>query len=395
MHPSGLRRVTERRVAHVLLRDPKLSRLELARLTGLSVATVGKIIDALVAAGVVEKLAVESGASAPTLGRPADYFGLMRSRLQHVAVELGVNQTRVAALPVAGPIGDVPRTQFRTPSDTATFLTRVRAAIADLEVVDHHLTLVSVPGVVDERNQRVLYSPNLHWTVGTELLNALAEETPGQLVAVQEVEALALGRLVHEDPNDSFLLIETCEGVGGALVIEGRLQNGPLPMAAEIGHTTIRGNRRRCGCGAVGCLETILGRRGLVQTAQRQKADAIRSWADLVQSITAGEESNLPHWLERILDDAAGVIAGALNAVGVSKVVLVGDLLELGPAVLAHISDAVNARALWGRFGSIRVEGAPRQRLLGLTRAALDRVILAPTPVEEAYNGRVTDSDAG
>lgn len=393
MHPSGLRRVTERRVAHVLLREPSLTRIDLSRRTGLSVATIGKIIDALVAAGIVEKLAVESESAGPTLGRPADYFGLTRTRRQHVAIELGVNRTRVAALPIAGPIGDLPATQFRTPSDADSFVKRLNAAIATLEVGEPIATLISVPGVVDEREKRILYSPNLHWTEGAELLAQLSNAAPGRLVVVQEIRALALGYLVHTEPHDSYLLLDTGDGVGGALVIDGQLRTGPLPLAAEIGHTPIRGNRRVCGCGAVGCLETLLSKRGLLRSGRRNLSTSPRTWSDMLQELAQGEKT-LPDWMIATLTDAASVIAGALNVMGVSKVVIVGCLLELGPAVLEHLTEAINARALWGRFGSIRVEGAPRQRLLGLTRAALDRIVLVPTSAEKVFEQRMHDTDA-
>ena len=85
-------------------------------------------------------------------------------------------------------------------------------------------------------------------------------------VVVQEIRALALGHQVHSKQNDSSLMIDTGFGVGGAVVVDGNLQHGPLPLSAELGHTPIHGNRRACGCGGLGCLETLLGRRGLLRT---------------------------------------------------------------------------------------------------------------------------------
>ncbi len=379
MHPSGIRRVTARRVAHLLLRSGGLSRVELARQTGLSVAAIGKIVDALVSAGVVEKIVSESARPGPTLGRPAAYFGLARSRPRHVVVELGVSRTQLAALPIAGPVGDIQTARFRTTTDLAVFERRLRRAVEMLEIDDPLAVLVSVPGVVDEFEKRVLYSPNLHWTEGAQLFDVIARAIPSRLVVVQEIRALALGYLVRSDPHDSYLLVDTGDGVGGALVVDGRLQTGPLPLSAEIGHTPIPGNRRRCGCGGVGCLETLLGRRGLLRTARRHTTQDVRTWAQLVGEL-AGMEP--PVWLHGTLSNAANIIAGALNTAGVAKVVLVGDLLELGTGVLEYMTAGVNAHALWGRFGNIRVEAAPRQRLLGLALAALDRVVLAPTPTE-------------
>ena len=110
-----------------------------------------------------------------------------------------------------------------------------------LDIDDPLAVLVSVPGVVDERERRVLYSPNLHWSEGKLLFEIIERAVSGRVVVVQEVRALALGYLVHSDPRDSFLMIDTGVGIGGAVVVDGRLQTGPLPLSAELGHTPIHG----------------------------------------------------------------------------------------------------------------------------------------------------------
>ncbi len=384
MHPSAIRRVTERRVVHLLMRSSSLTRAELGERTGLSLATIGKIIDSLVASGVVEKIITETPKEGRMVGRPAEYYGLARAQRCHVVVEVGVRTTQLAALPVAGPIGDTHTAHFKT-ANSAMFEKRLRTAVEMLDVADPTAVLVSVPGVVDEAEQRVLYSPNLHWTEGTPLFDAIRRVIPAHLVVVQEIRALALGYLVHCEPHDSFLLVDTGDGVGGALVVDGELQAGPLPLSAELGHTPVPGNRRVCGCGGVGCLETLLGRRGLMRTARRNVQRDLRKWSQLVAELA---DKQPPAWLRRVLADAACVIAGALNTTGVSRVVLVGDLLELGPGAFELMAERINAHALWGRFGTVRVEAAPRQRLLGLARAALDRVVLAQPAVADVQERR-------
>lgn len=393
MHPSGLRRVTERRLAHLLMRSESLSRIELSQQAGLSLTAVGKIINSLVANQVVEKVKVQNddAMTGPTLGRPSEYFRIARSRIRYLVVELGVNKTIVAGLPIAGPVGDIRTAHFRTPSTLEVFEARLKAAIGALEFDDPIAILVSVPGVVDEDKPHVLYSPNLHWTEGDQLFAAIRRVLPADLVVVQEIRALALGYLLNSDPHDSFLLVDMGDGVGGAMVIEGHLQYGPLPLSAEIGHTPIPDNERKCGCGSVGCLETLVGRRGLLKSARDDKTLDAGTWPKLVAAL---ENEPLPEWMSATLDATARVIAGALNSMGVAKVVLTGDLPEIGPGIVQHIAEGVNKHALWGRFGNISVTAASRQRLLGLALAALDRVVLAPTPTEESLGRHVRELNA-
>ena len=390
LHPSGLRRVTERLVAHLLMRSDALSRYDLSRQTGLSLTAIGKIINSLAAAGVVERVELTSddGSIAPTLGRPSEYFRLATELTSYVAVEIGVRNTLVAGLPIAGPVGDIHTAQFRTPKSLARFTSRLTAALEALEIETPRAVLVSIPGIVDENSLTVHYSPNLHWTEGQQLFEAIREVIPAQLVVVQEIHALAFGQLLYSDPKESFLLVDTGDGVGGAVVIEGQIHLGQLALSAEIGHVQVPGNQEPCGCGGVGCLETLVGRRGLLRGARQNKHSGARSWTAFTQTV---QSNPLPEWLSVNLDQMSRVIAGALTVIGLSKVVLMGDVPELGQQALQRLNDGINKHALWGRFGHIQVDVAPRKRLAGLAAAALDRVILAPTPSEKELRRHLPD----
>src|SRR4029077_19186199 len=94
--------------------------------------------------------------------------------------------------------------------------------------------LASVPGLVDERNSRVLYSPNLHWTEKTNLPSLIQQVWNAPVVFVQEEHALALGQLAADPTGEDFLLADFGEGVGGAVVVAGKLYAHPLPISGEL-----------------------------------------------------------------------------------------------------------------------------------------------------------------
>ena len=70
------------------------------------------------------------------------------------------------------------------------------------------------------------------------------------------------------------------------------------------------------------------------------------------------------------------MIAGALNVLGLRRVVITGTFHELPPTVLEYLTKAITKGALWARFGEIKVESAPRRRIAGLVAAGLDRLII-------------------
>jgi glucokinase len=227
--------------------------------------------------------------------------------------------------------------------------------------------VLSVPGVVDEAAGRVLYSPNLHWTEGVFLPDQTRGAWPLPVLVVQEIRALALGHLAAHPEAENFLLVDFGEGVGGAVIEGGHLLRHPLPLSAELGHTPVLGNDRPCGCGARGCVETLLSRRGIAGSFGPGDPGP-----DLAAAIAA---NGVPAWLQQSLVAMGGIIAGALNALGLRHVVVTGHLTALPPAVIDILATATRRGSMWARFGEVLCEAAPRRRMAGLVAAGLDRLL--------------------
>jgi predicted NBD/HSP70 family sugar kinase len=213
----------------------------------------------------------------------------------------------------------------------------------------------------------------LHWTGDTHLAELIQTVWHAPVILLQEERALALGHQAVHSTHDGFLLVDFGEGVGGTIVVEGKLYTNPLPLSGEVGHTLVLGNQRPCGCGAVGCLETLISIRGLLQTFADNSRGTPNTWPALVKYLA---ERGVAPWLAETLDAAAVVIAGALNVLGLRRLIVTGSLTELPPAVLRYLSSAISRGALWGRFGKIDVEGAPRRRIAGLVSVGIDRLVV-------------------
>jgi glucokinase len=233
--------------------------------------------------------------------------------------------------------------------------------------------VASVPGVVDEKNAEVLFSPNLHWTEGSGLIKLLRQVWNAPVALVQEERALALGHQASAPGQEDFLLTDFGDGVGGAAIIGGKIFSPPLPMSGEFGHTPVLGNKRLCGCGAVGCLETLVSTTGLLRSFAAARRGATANWPALIRFIAA---HGIDSWLAQALDATAVAIAGALNVYGLRRVVVTGCLEELPPQVLRHLAAAIERGSLWARWGRVEVQGAPRRRAAGLAAAGMERLVL-------------------
>ncbi|HEX2972879.1 MAG TPA: ROK family protein [Tepidisphaeraceae bacterium] len=375
--PAHLRRINQRRIIGTLLRLGSATRADLAKATAMSQPTAGKIVDELLAADILQALDTTPSDSSPLpplprMGRPGQLLCLNRQRPRFLSIQLGVVHTRMALLPVAVPDRDEWAVQIPTARNPHDWLKQIATASQELVNAPIDAVVLSVPGVVDERSGQVLLCPNLRWAETVNLAQLLQPLWNVPVSMVQEIRALALGHLAVEPASGDFLLVDFGDGVGGAAVLRHALFESSIPLSGELGHTPVLGNKRRCGCGTIGCVETLVSRQGFLESFAAEKKGP-HSWPALVEHIST---DGVEPWLAASLDAAAVTIAGALNVLGVRRAVITGSLTELPPAAIQYLSDAVIKGAMWARFGEVVCQGAPRRRNAGLVSAAIDRVLL-------------------
>ncbi len=373
--PKSLRLTNQARLVEQLLRRGIATRAELAKAGGMSQPTAGKIIDELSTAGVVEELTgVNEVRGRPQVGRPGKQLRLSQSPARLVVVELGVERTRMAAVPAALPDDERWDVEFKTPNSEATWRQRLRQHAAALSIRRPWGVMVSVPGLVDETTGKILLCPNLHWCERADLVAAFQEVFKAPVRLIQESRALALAEVGTRASASDFFLVDFGDGVGGAVVIGQRPYDGSVPATGEIGHTPIAGNERQCGCGNRGCLETLIAERWLVQSLVETTGNPDLTFADVCRAAQGPDD--LPKFLMLALDATAACIAAILNVCGLKRVVLTGHIRELGPRATDHLIASIRRSAMWSRFDTVEVELVQRRRARGLTIAGIQRVIM-------------------
>jgi N-acetylglucosamine repressor len=374
--PSSLRRTNQRTVISLLLRLGSASRADLAKAAGISQPTAGKITTELLELGVLQEVGtlVPQGRNlSPKLGRPGQMLRLADRQLRFLVVELGVAETKVSAMPVAVKLEDEWSISFPTPTSPEAWLAGFKKATAMFPVRQMWGVLISVPGVLDEHAGKVLFSPNLHWLESVNLQEMVQQLWEIPALLVQEIRALALGHLTAEPDCEDFFLIDFGQGVGGAVVLDGTLYNHPMPLSGEVGHTPVPGNNRHCGCGAVGCLETLVSERGLLESFAAAEGIDSPTWPALVKHV---QSHGLAPWLKDSLDAAGRTIAGAINVMGLPRVIVTGCLTDLPAVVTEHLAQQIRGGAMWARFGQIVCQCAPHRRTAGMVAHGLDRLVL-------------------
>ncbi|MDQ3764317.1 MAG: ROK family glucokinase [Actinomycetota bacterium] len=219
----------------------------------------------------------------------------------------------------------------------ATDVPRIEDAIAatvgeltskyDVEAVG-----IGAAGFIDAQRSTVMFAPNLAWR--NEPLQAALERRLGLPVVVENdanAAAWAEVRFGAGRGADHVVILTVGTGIGGGIVVNGRLLRGQFGMAAEIGHVTVVPDGRRCGCGLRGCWEQYASGRVLVRQAQELVRVSPEISGKLLR-LAGGRPENITG--EMVTEAAAAGDVAALQCFEV-----VGTWLGRGLAALAAILD--------------------------------------------------------
>jgi glucokinase len=228
---------------------------------------------------------------------------------------------------------------------------------------------VGAPGPLDRENGVVLTTPNLGWT-NFPLRQVIAERVGLQATLDNDANCATLGEwwlgAARGARNVVGMTIGT--GIGGGLILDGRLYHGGSDVAGEIGHTTIDVTGRRCKCGNYGCLEAYASGPSIAERAR----EALQGDDDsLLSRMVDGDLARLTaatvYEAAKRGDDVArdvvretarflGTgIANLLNIFNPDVVVIAGGVTQAGEALFDPLQREVRRRAFRAAVDACRI----------------------------------------
>ncbi|MGW1201543.1 ROK family transcriptional regulator [Streptomyces cyaneofuscatus] len=242
--PRVLRAMNDRAALDLLLEHGPLSRTRIGKLTGLSKPTASQLLARLEAAGLV----VATGTSEGRPGPNAQLY-TVNARAAHVA-GLDVNERRIIAAVADVTGASVGEFELATPGRRADSVVRQVADALDgavkeagLTRADIHRVVIGTPGAFDPSTGRLRYASHLPGWHSPTLLDELAAFLPMPVEYENDVNLVAVAeqRLGAARGHEDFVLLWNEEGLGAALVINGRLHRGFTGGAGEVGFLPVPG----------------------------------------------------------------------------------------------------------------------------------------------------------
>jgi glucokinase len=246
---------------------------------------------------------------------------------------------------------------------------------------------VGTPGAIDFKTGQVLGpTPNIAGWEGMEVGENLRNRLNMSVWVDNDVNAMALAELKFGAAvgAKSVVCVTVGTGIGGAVIIDGKVIRGHTHSAGEIGHTTINFDGPPCKCGKKGCVEAYCSTGAIIARAKKKLE---KEMTPVFQELLAGEIQKLnvkvitaaakqdDYVAKEVLEETAEYLAVGLgniaNIINPQIMVVGGGIVDGSPEFINHVSVAIRKQAFPSAVKELKVTKAALGNDAGFIGAGL------------------------
>ncbi|MEZ0094686.1 ROK family protein [Streptacidiphilus sp. EB129] len=360
---------------------------------GVTRATAGAITGELQA---LRLITVDARPAGGTRGRPSHRLGVDPAGPVVLAAQIHADGFTVAVAGLGGVLHahrDHPLPDRATPERVLHAVVAEAARVIAAEPRRCVGFGLAVPTPVALPERIAVAAMYLDWPSGTPIGRLLEDEVEAAGLGIpvdlaNDANLAALAEHRHGAGRGARHLLYVTSGhrgVGGALVVDGRLHTGSGGLALEVGQVVVDPNGRRCPCGNRGCLDVEADPPALLAAAGREDDPSrplFDQTAEVLAAAAAGDRQARAG-VEHVTDRLGLGIAGVINILNPDRVVLGAFHSALLAADQDRLPRVVQERSYWGRSGCIPIVPAclPRSELAGAAELAWAPVLADPLAV--------------
>src|SRR6267143_2456139 len=307
-----------------------------------------------------------------------------KSETYFIGIEVSSAKLRAATVDNEGVI----RERREEPLEPENLIAQVARVVKDLQEGANNIGAVgiAIPGLVNRQTDRVIASNYLPRPVRENLHEEAMKATGLRVELENDANAAAYGeyKIGAGRGSKDLFYITIGDGIGGAIILDGKLWIGASGLAGEVGHITIDTEGAECICGNTGCLETVASAPNIVGRAnERLDRDSTSSLSklaltedfsanDMAREAKEGDDFSLM-MIERTGKYIGTGVASVINLLNIERIVLGGGVMQAGELILNPIIQEAKRRAFQPCFEATQIVVAA----LGEDAATIGAAMLA------------------
>ena len=269
-----------------------------------------------------------------------------------------------------------------------SILESAHRALEQANIAISALTAIGVgaPGISNPETGILFTSPNLPGWRDVPLRDIMQKKLGRKAFLINDANAAALGELYFGAARGArnFIYITISTGIGGGIVIDGKIYSGAIGTAGEVGHMTIDDDGPICNCGNRGCWETLASGTALAREARYRinegvttsileyaGGDVEKVTAQVIHSAAEHGDSLAKELIARTGYYVGVGLANLINIFNPELIVIGGGLSNIGDILLKPAFKVAGERAYKEAFRAVRFAPAELGRNSGVLGAAV------------------------
>ena len=383
-------------VLKVIRDNGSLSRADVAKITGLTPASVTNITKM----HIEDEYLVECKVGQSSGGRPPIMLELNPNARCVIGISIGVGMIDVVITNLSAEIILKKSIEINEERYDYDFvfkeLVKLINEVIECSKIEKEKILgagVALHGIVNARTGMSIYSPYYGWKE-INIKEALENELNLGVYVDNDVRAMALGESWFGITKDisNFVTLNISNGIGAGIIINNKPYYGVDFSAGEIGHIVVEGDGDKCNCGNYGCLETVASNNNITKKAIKLIKQGTNSVlkelkADINQLTIEdiSEAAKLEDELAiSIIKEAARYIGIAItnliNILNPTSIVFVGEIYENTFYAIETLNEIVKNRGMKLSSENVRII----KSMLGRDAAVVGATTLV---IQEIFNG--------
>lgn len=303
-----------------------------------------------------------------------------------IGIDVGGTNIKAGAVDHQGNLLAQRKTPTEAGSGSDAILDRIGGLVRDLQndCSDRRLKAAGfgIPGAIQSKTGIVTQAPNVPAWDGLPIRNTLQERTGVPCFIENDANAIALGEMwVGSGRGYNHIVVLTLgTGVGGGVIVDGKLLRGADGMASELGHLAVQADGPRCHCGSNGCLETYSSATGMLRIFREAlKAGRNTSLQRIPEAEVTPElihqHAHLGDPLSREILETAGrqlgvALASLVNMFNPEILVIGGGVAAAWDMIMPSAIRTMNHRAFKAPAERVKVVRAEKEAIAGIFGAA-------------------------